>query len=162
LREQRVEHFTDDALARLGQQADAFELLLQLGCGAALVGLGLRYLGTEGADGPHYKAGELGGNTVAKTNQNGTTTIDPGKIEDEIEGAMAISHEAVHDLDAKDRGRKAMNKEEVRATETNAYATEAVVGKGLGVGISKEEQARAVEGSVSNWESRQKLPEPRA
>jgi len=39
--QQRVEDFDDEALLGLGQGLQAFELLLQLGRGAALVGLGV-------------------------------------------------------------------------------------------------------------------------
>lgn len=49
----------------------------------------------------------------------------------------------------------AATSDEVRATERSAYGTEAVVAKGLGINISKSEQAKGVEGSVANWEARQ-------
>lgn len=49
----------------------------------------------------------------------------------------------------------AANCDEVRATEVSAYGTEAIVAKGLGINISKDEQAKGVEGSVTNWEARQ-------
>ncbi|KAA2284724.1 RHS repeat domain-containing protein [Arenimonas fontis] len=119
----------------------------------------LKYIGTEGSGGPHYKPGELKGDTVAHTDQRGTTTIDISKVDNSTTGAMVIGHEASHDMDAQARGRPANTSDEVRATETRAYATEAIIGKGLGVNISKQEQAKGVEGSVRNWEARQKPPE---
>jgi RHS repeat-associated protein len=121
----------------------------------------LRYIGTEGSKGPHYKPGELKGDTAANTDQNGTTTIDVKKMDSSATGAMVIGHEARHDLDAIDRGGPAGTSAEVRATETRAYDTEATIGKGLGINISKQEQARGVNGSVKNWEDRQKPPEPK-
>jgi len=121
----------------------------------------LRYIGTEGSKGPHYKPGELKGDTAANTDQNGTTTIDVKKMDSSATGAMVIGHEARHDLDAIDRGGPAGTSAEVRATETRAYDTEATIGKGLGINISKQEQARGVDGSVKNWEDRQKPPEPK-
>lgn len=42
LREQRVEHFADHALARTRQLADALKLLLNLWCRSAFGGLGAR------------------------------------------------------------------------------------------------------------------------
>jgi len=121
----------------------------------------LKYVGTEGSKGPHYKPGELKGNTAANINQEGTTTIDVKKMDSPATGAMAIGHEARHDLDAINRGGAASTSAEVRATETRAYDTEATIGKGLGINISKQEQARGVEGSVKNWEDRQKPQEPK-
>ncbi len=119
----------------------------------------LRYIGTEGSSGPHYKLGELKGDTVANTDQEGTTTIDSSKVDSPITGAMAIGHEAVHDMDAQARGGIASTSDEVRETETNAYAKEAIIGKGLGINISSEEQVRGVDQSVNNWEARQKPQE---
>lgn len=124
----------------------------------------LRQIGTEGSKGPHYVPGELKGDTAANTDQKGTTTIDLRKMDSPATGAMAIGHEARHDIDAQDRDRPANTSEEVRSTETKAYAIEATIGKGLGINISKSEQARGVSGSVKNWEDRQKPtppPEPK-
>lgn len=121
----------------------------------------LRYIGTEGSKGPHYKPGKLEGDTAARTDQSGTTTIDTEKMDSSATGAMAIGHEASHDLDAMERGGPAGTSAEVRATETRAYETEATIGKGLDIKISKKEQARGVDGSVKNWEDRQKTPEPK-
>lgn len=93
------------------------------------------------------------------TDQKGTTTIDPSKVGNPTVGAMAIGHEGSHDVDTEARGGVATTREEVRETEARAYAAEATIGKGLGVGISKQEQARGVDGSASSWEARQLPPE---
>ena len=115
----------------------------------------LRYIGTEGSAGPLYKSGQLKGDKLANTDQAGTTTIDLGKASNDNEGAMAIGHEANHDLDAKVRGRITETSAEVRDTETKSYRVGATIGKGLGISISRAERRRAVDASVKNWESRQ-------
>lgn len=115
----------------------------------------LRSIGTEGSAGPHYVSGELDGKTIANTNQKGTVTVDLSKVDSPKTGAQVIAHEDQHDIDTAERGRPAATSDEVRATERSAYGTEAVVAKGLGINISKSEQAKGVEGSVANWEARQ-------
>lgn len=115
----------------------------------------LRSIGTEGSAGPHYVSGELDGKTIANTNQKGTVTVDLSKVDSPKTGAQVIAHEDQHDIDTAERGRPAATSDEVRATERSAYGTEAVVAKGLGINISKDEQAKGVEGSVANWEARQ-------
>jgi RHS repeat-associated protein len=115
----------------------------------------LRSIGTEGSPGPHYVSGELEGKTIANTNQKGTVTVDLSKVDSPKTGAQVIAHEDQHDIETAERGRPAATSDEVRATEVSAYGTEAIVAKGLGINISKDEQAKGVEGSVTNWEARQ-------
>lgn len=79
---------------------------------------------------------------------------DLSKVDSPKTGAQVIAQEDQHDIDTAERGRAAATSDEVRATERSAYGTEAVVAKGLGINISKGEQAKG-EGSVANWEARQ-------
>ncbi|MES9027173.1 hypothetical protein AAHH21_13785 [Stenotrophomonas sp. BSUC-16] len=80
--------------------------------------------------------------TLANTNQKGTVTVDLSKVDSPKTGVQVIAQEDQHDIDTAERGRAAATSDEIRATERSAYGTEAVVAKGLGINISKGEQAK--------------------
>lgn len=125
----------------------------------------LKYVGTEGSSGPHYVPAVLPGIVVAETDQKGTTKIDVDKAATAEQGAGYIGHEARHDLDTIERGHLAGAAGleavgEVEETERNAYSTQALIAQGLGLLITKNQQAEGVKGSVEQWTSHQAKPAP--
>lgn len=123
-----------------------------------IVDAALKWIGPQGAPGPHYREAELPGNRVASTNQKGDTRIDLRKVDGNADGAPAIGHEAQHDIDASVNG-IANTKETVKAAENNAYSTEAIIAGGLGVKYAPGALEKAVEQSVENWLKRQEISE---
>ena len=114
----------------------------------------IRSLGTEGdSNGPNYQSGSLDGEAAARTDQKGNVTVDTSKVVGDTDMARALGHEGQHDIDAAVNG-VATSEETVRATEVNAYATEAIIANGLGVELSSEELGNAVDRSVNNWKKR--------
>ncbi|HRQ34576.1 MAG TPA: hypothetical protein PK361_03050 [Chiayiivirga sp.] len=92
-------------------------------------------------------------NTKASTDQRGNITIDvnknPAGADHVIHGAMALGHEAQHDVDAKANG-EAHTRDVTTQREINAYGTEAIIGRVNGVFLNASDIDRAVKGSIEN------------
>lgn len=111
------------------------------------------YLGKRGEGGPKITPTALPKNTKASTDQRGNIKIDVNKnspgADAVVHGAMALAHEAQHDVDAKASG-EAHTREVATERERNAYGTEAIVGRVNGVFLSPSDIDTAVKGSIEN------------
>jgi RHS repeat-associated protein len=85
------------------------------------------YLGKKGEGGPKITPTALPKNTKASTDQRGNIKIDvnknPAGADAVVHGAMALGHEAQHDVDAK-ANVEATTREVATERERNAYGTE--------------------------------------
>jgi RHS repeat-associated protein len=111
------------------------------------------YLGEKGKGGPTITPTALPKNTKASTDQRGNIKIDVNKnsagADPVVHGAMALGHEAQHNIDAKAKG-EAHTREEATTREKNAYGTQALIGRANGVLLSPATIDAAVKGSVEN------------
>ena len=111
------------------------------------------YIGKKGGDGPKITPTTLPKNTKASTDQRGNIKIDVNKnskgADATVHGAMALGHEADHDISAKSNG-EAHTREAATVSERSAYGTEAMIGRGLGVNLSPSAIESAIKGSVEN------------
>ena len=111
------------------------------------------YLGKKGEGGPKITATALPKNTKASTDQRGNIKIDVNKnsagADPVVHGAMALGHEAQHDVDAKANG-EAHTRDVATQRERNAYGTEALIGQANGVLLSPAAIEGAVRGSIEN------------
>jgi len=117
------------------------------------------YIGTEGdGSGPAITVGALAGQKLASSDQKGNWTIDVKKANGSdhslARGAMALGHEAKHDIDAKSRG-IATTESAVRTRETAAYNIQAVIGRSTGFSMTQENINAAIDGSVATWKERE-------
>jgi hypothetical protein len=110
-------------------------------------------LGKKGGGGPKITPTALPKNTKASTDQRGNIKIDVNKnsagADPVVHGAMALGHEAQHDVDAKANG-EAHTRDVATQREQNAYGTEALIGKANGVFLSPATIESAVKGSIEN------------
>ena len=111
------------------------------------------YLGKKGEGGPKITPTALPKNTKASTDQRGNIKIDvkknPAGADAIVHGAMALGHEAQHDVDAKANG-EAHTRDVATQRDQNAYGTEALIGKANGVFLSPATIESAVKGSIEN------------
>lgn len=111
------------------------------------------YLGKKGEGGPKITPTALPKNTKASTDQRGNIKIDvnknPAGADPVVHGAMALGHEAQHDVDAQANG-EAHTRDVATQRERNAYGTEAIIGRVNGVFLSPSDIDAAVKGSIEN------------
>ncbi len=98
--------------------------------------------------GPRYVAARLEGLTVAATDQNGTTSIDFGKMTSDQEGAKAVGHEADHDRYVNEHG-PVSDRAGFTQTETEAYQVTAAVAQGFGEYLPSADIKQGIEDSVN-------------
>lgn len=111
------------------------------------------YLGKAGGAGPVLTVESLPNDTKAHTNQAGKISIDVAKNtsggDPILNGAMALTHEAAHDIFAAKNG-PANSRETAEPSERYAYGVQNLVANANGVALSSTEIERAVEGSLNN------------
>lgn len=125
---------------------------------AAIVMAALTEIGTKGdGKGPHYVAGHIDGDGIAKTDQKGTTKLDMVQLEagKGNEFAKALAHEATHDIDVRAEGKPFSDKEGFTRTETNAYRATQAAAQGLGEIVTDAQVMSGVTSSVNRALSRQ-------
>ncbi len=116
---------------------------------------GLDYIGTENSKGPKYVSSKIDGLIGASTDLHGTVIVDLSKLTNSEIGAVAILHEAGHDIYAFDHG-DPTKEEHVRAMEEDAYDLGEAVQQGFGKSTTPATHRNNVNGSVEYWKIQQK------